>query len=131
MKLIIRISGPYIALIIYTDPPNNYRHVVDEKIGDFRGKSHADGFLNFTDDLQYTIEYSSEDGSLPYMDILIHSDKSTSVYRKPTPNNLYVHYNSCAPSSSTDSVIRSLTRRAHILCSMLPQLIWTRSTPTL
>ena len=44
-------------------------------------------------------------------------DKSTSVYRKPTHTNLYVRYNSCAPSSSKDSVIRSLTRRAHILCS--------------
>ena len=37
--------------------------------------------------------------------------------RKPTHTNLYVRYNSCAPSSSKDSVIRSLTRRAHILCS--------------
>ena len=82
---------------------------------------HADGFLSYlnslTDDLQYTIEYPSHDGYLPYMDILIHADKSTSVYRKPTHINLYVRYNSCAPSSSKDSVIRSLTRRAHILCS--------------
>ena len=51
------------------------------------------------------------------MDILIHADKSTSVYRKPTHTNLYVRYNSCAPSFSKDSVIRSFTRRAHILCS--------------
>ena len=49
------------------------------------------------DDLQYTIEYPSHDGSFPYMDILIHADKSTSVYRKPTHTNLYVRYNSCAP----------------------------------
>ena len=45
-----------------------YRHVVDDGIGDFRDKSHADGFLNYlnslTDDLQYTIEYPSHDGSL-------------------------------------------------------------------
>ena len=51
------------------------------------------------------------------MDILILADKSTSVYRKPTHTNLYVRYNSCAHSSSKDSAIRSLTRRAHILCS--------------
>ena len=48
-----------------------YRHFVDG-IGDFRDKSHADGFLNFlnslTDDLQYAIEYPSRDGSLLYMD---------------------------------------------------------------
>ena len=41
----------------------------------------------------------------------------TSVYRKPTLTDLYVCYNSCAPSSSKDSVIRLLTRRAHLLCS--------------
>ena len=109
------------ALTTYKDPPNTYRHFVDDGIGDFRDKSHADGFLNYlnslTDDLQYTIEYPLHDGSLPYMDILIHADKSTSVYRKPTHTNLCVRYNSCAPSSSNDRVIRSLTRRAHILCS--------------
>ena len=56
------------ALTTYTDPPNTYRHFVDDEIGDFRDKSHADGFLNFlkflTDDLQYTIEYPSNDGCL-------------------------------------------------------------------
>ena len=121
------------ALTTYKDPPNTYRHFFDDGIGDFRDKSHADGFLSYlnslTDDLQYTIEYPSHDGSLPYMDILIHADKSTSVYRKPTHTNLYVRYNSCAPSSSKDSVIRSLTRRAHILCS--PNTYkknWTQST---
>ena len=88
------------ALTTYKDPLNTYRHFVDDGIGDFRDKSHADGFLKYlnslTDDLQYTIEYPSHDGSLPYMDILIHADKSTSVYRKPTHTNLYVRYNSCA-----------------------------------
>ena len=79
------------ALNTYKDPPNTYRHFVVDGIGDFRDKSHADGFLNYlnslTDDLQYTIEYPSHDGSLPYMDIFIHADKSTSVYRKPTHTN--------------------------------------------
>ena len=49
------------ALTTYKDPPNTYRHFVDDGIGDFRDKSHADGFLSYlnslTDDLQYTIEY--------------------------------------------------------------------------
>ena len=93
------------ALTTYTNPPNTYRHFVDDGIGDFRDKSHADGFLNsLTDDLQYTIEYPSEHGYLPYIDILIHSDKSTSVYKRTTHTNLYVRYNSCTPSSSTDTL---------------------------
>ena len=46
------------VLTTNTDPPNNYIHFFDDRIGDFRYQSHADGFLNFlnslTDDLQYT-----------------------------------------------------------------------------
>ena len=119
------------ALTTYKDPPNTYRHFVDDGIGDFRDKSHADGFLNYlnslTDDLQYTIEYPSHDGSLPYIDILIHADKSTSVYRKPTHTNLFVHYNSCAPSSSKDSVIRSLTFYKTSSHPMLPPTLTKRT----
>ena len=105
------------ALTTYKDPPNTYRHFVDDGIGDFRDKSHADGFLNYlnslTDDLQYTIEYPSHDGSLPYMDILIHADKSTFVYRKPTHTNLYVRYNSCAPSSSHQIPYKTSSQNGH------------------
>ena len=46
----------YTALTTYKDLPNTYRHFVYDGIGDFRDKSHADGFLNYfnslTDDLQ-------------------------------------------------------------------------------
>ena len=109
------------ALKTYSDPPNTYRHFVDDGIGDFRDRAHADGFLShlnsLTEDLIYTIEHPSANGHLPFMDIYIHPDKSTSVYRKPTHTNLYVRHNSCTPSSSKDSVIRSLTRRAHNICS--------------
>ena len=35
------------ALTTYKNPPNSYRHFVDDGIGDFRDKSNADGFLNF------------------------------------------------------------------------------------
>ena len=52
------------ALTTYKDSPNTYRHFVDDVIGDFRDKPHADGFLNYlnslSDDLQYTIEYPSQ-----------------------------------------------------------------------
>ena len=34
------------ALTTHTDPPNTYRHF-DAGIGDYRDKSHADGFLKF------------------------------------------------------------------------------------
>ena len=57
------------------------------------------------------------DGSIPYLDVLIHADKTTSVYRKHTHTNLYTHYSSSTPQSSKECVISSLTRRAHTMCS--------------
>ena len=94
---------------------------VDDGIGAFKDKTHADYFLTYLNsrntDLQYTVEHPQQDGSLPFLDILIHGDRSTSVYRKPTHTNLYVKYNSTTPNSTKDSVIRSLAQRAFNLCS--------------
>jgi hypothetical protein len=102
-------------------PPGSYRHFVDDGIGSFTDRQHADTFLahinSLNPDLQYTIEHPSSSGNLPYLDILIHPDKSTSVYRKPTHTNLYVKYTSCTTNASKNSVIRSLTRRAYDICS--------------
>ena len=47
----------------------------------------------------------------------MHPDLSTSVYRKPTHTDSYTHYSTSAPQSTKDSLIRSLTRRAHDICS--------------
>ena len=80
---------------------------------------HADYFLTLSrnTDLQYTIKHPQQNGSLPFLDIQIHGDRSTSVYRKPTHTNLYVKYNCTTPNSTKDSVIRSLAQRAFNLCS--------------
>ena len=127
-------SMEHLALSSFTDPPNDYRHFVDDGIGAFRDQPHADSFHRFMNtlcpDLQYTIEHPSSDGYLPFLDILIHPDKSTSVYRKPTHTNLYARHNSCAAPSTKDSVIRSLITRAYNLCSpqhLQPELQTVRS----
>ena len=94
---------------------------MDDGFGHFIDKQHANEFLRhingLTNDLQYTIEHPTPDGSIPYLDVLIHADKTTSIYRKPTHTNLYTRYSSSTPQSSKDSVISSLTRRAHTICS--------------
>ena len=109
------------ALATSPNPPHTYKHFVDDGIGTFKDRQHADNFLAYLNslnpDLQYTIEHPSPDGTLPFLDVLIHPDKSTSIYRKPTHTNLYVKYNSCATNASKNSVIRSLTQRAYNLCS--------------
>ena len=110
-----------LALSSSPDPPSSYSHFVDDGCGAFRDKDHAETYLSFlnslTEDLNFTMEHPSPDGFLPFLDVLIHPDKSTSVYRKPTHTNLYTKYNSCTTNSSKNSVIRSLTRRAYNVCS--------------
>ena len=110
-----------LALETSSQPPKHYRHFVDDGFGHFTDKQHANEFLRhingLTNDLQYTIKHPTPDGSIPYLDVLIHADKTTSVYRKPTHTNLYTHYSSSTPQSSKDSVISSLTCRAHTICS--------------
>ena len=72
-----------LALNTSPDPPNSYRHFVDDGLGDFRDRQHAETYLLFinslSSDLQYTLEHPADDGSLPFLDVLIHPDKSTSV----------------------------------------------------
>ena len=52
-----------------------------------------------------------------HLDILLHPDLSTSVYRKPTHTDSYTHYSTSSPQSTKDSLISSLTRRAYDICS--------------
>ncbi|XP_063688177.1 uncharacterized protein LOC134821364 [Bolinopsis microptera] len=78
---------------------------------------HSLRLNSLTEDLNFTQEHPSTDGTIPFLDVLIHPDKSTSVYRKPTHTNLYTKYSSCTTNSSKNAVIRSLTRRAHNICS--------------
>ena len=65
----------------------------------------------------FRVEHPAIDGTLPFLDILLHPDLSISVYRKRTHTDSYTHYSTSAPQSTKDSLIRSLTRRAYDICS--------------
>ena len=108
------------ALKSFSDPLGSWNHFVDDAIGAARDYDHAESFFSYINslapDLKYTIEHP-KDGLLPYLDVLLHPDLSTSVYRKPTHTNLYLKYNSSTPASTRRSVIQSLTRRAYNICS--------------
>ena len=118
-----------------TDPPSHYYHFVDDGFGHFRNRQHAESFLNHLNsmapDLEYTIEHASAGGSIPFFDILIHPDLSTSIYRKPIHTNLYTHYTSSATMASKESTVHTLTRRAFALCSpchLQAELLHLKST---
>ena len=110
-----------IALNTSPQPPSLYKHFVDDGFGVFRDKTHAETYLEYVNslssDLVYTIEHPPQNGSIPFLDILIHKDLCTSVYRKSTHTDTYNHYSTAAPKTTKDSPIRSLTRRAYNICS--------------
>ena len=110
-----------VALASSADPPFLYKHFVDDGISRYRDRQHVQSFLehlnSLSDDLVYTIEHPALDGTLPFLDILLQADLSTSVYRKSTHTDSYTHYSTSSPQSTKDSLISSLTRRVYDICS--------------
>ena len=80
--------------LLKKNPTDSYYHFVNDGFGHFI--DHAEEFLehlnSMASDLEYTIEHPSPDGVIPFLDIIIHPDTSTFIYRKPTNTNLYTHY---------------------------------------
>ena len=70
---------------------------------------------------QFTTEDPKEDGSIPFLDTIImpQPDNSllTSVYRKPTHTDLYLHWNNHHHLSAKFGIINTLKHRATTVCS--------------
>ena len=88
-------------------------------------QSHKEEFLhhiNSVDNaIQFTVEEVKEDGSIPFLDTLITPEQngtfSVGVFRKPTHTDLYLPWDSNQNLSAKYSVIKTLTHRAHTICS--------------
>ena len=88
-------------------------------------KADKDAFLehiNSVDaNIHFTYEDSKEDGSIPFLDMLIIPDEegrlNTKVYRKPTHTDQYLHWDSHHSITSKYSVIETLYHRARTVCS--------------
>ena len=89
-------------------------------------KSFLDHINSVDKHIQFTIENSRPDGSMPFLDILITPSKDgslhTTVYRKPTHIDLYLQCDSHHIVSSKYSMIGTLHHRAQTVCSS-PQLL--------
>ena len=93
-------------------------------------RSHQDTFLEHINSIdhkiQFTCDDSREDVSIPFLDILIIPEEdgrlNTTVYRKPTHTDLYLHWDSHHTISSKYSVIGTLYYRAKTICSSPQQL---------
>ena len=82
--------------------------------------SHKQEFLDHINSIdqhiQFTSEESREDGPMPFLDMLIIPQEdgrfNTTIYRKPTHTDMYLH-----PISSKYSVVGTLHHRAKTVCS--------------
>ena len=69
-------------------------------------------------DIQFTKEID-ENGKLPFLDCLVRRDNNelrTTVYRKPTHTDRLLDESSYNPTSHKATTIKTLTRRAQLVC---------------
>ena len=94
-------------------------------------KQDKDSFLEHLNNIHPNIKFTSEetrpDGAIPFLDILItpkdDGSLQTSVYRKPTHNDLYLQWDSHHTIPSKYSVVGTLYLRAKTICSNQEMLL--------
>ena len=90
----------------------------------FVKKNHIDevvAALNaFHPNIKFTHE-TEESKKIPFLDVLItrreDGNLDTSVYRKPTNNNVYIHWMSYGPKQWKTGTLSGIIRRAYYICS--------------
>ena len=98
----------YLLPILYFYTVNSFHHHLNE--------------LNT--DIQFTSEVK-ENGKLPFLDCLVSCDNNslqTTVYRKLTHTNRLLDKSSYDPISHKATTIRTLTRRAQLVCNTTDSL---------
>ena len=73
---------------------------------------------SFHKNIQFTYEDESNN-MLPFLDVLVickNNNIETTVYRKPTNNNIYLNWNSFSPKSWKKSTLTTAIKRAYIIC---------------
>ena len=112
------------ALSTAPTPPTLWKRYVDDTFIIIK-KSSKESFLehlnSVDDNIHFTCEEPNEDGSIAFLDMLITPDHTgrlnTSVYRKVTHTDQYLHWDSHHAISSKYSVIGTLFHRARTVCS--------------
>ena len=112
------------ALSTAPTPPTLWKRFVDDTFIIIK-KSSKESFLqhlnSVDENIHFTCEEPNEDGSIAFLDMLITPDHNgrlnTSVYRKVTHTDQYLHWDSHHAISSKYSVIGTLFHRARTVCS--------------
>ena len=75
---------------------------------------------SFHPNIRFTFE-KEKDNCIAFLDVCIERQADnhihTSVYRKTTNTNIYMHWNAYAPKAWKIGTLRSLIQRAHLVCS--------------
>ena len=109
---------------INTSPPSLWRRFVDDTFVIIK-KTQKESFINhinsIDEKIQFTMEDSREDGSMPFLDTLVtpcpDGSLSTRVYRKPTHTDLYLQWDNHHTIAAKYSVVSTLHHRAKAVCS--------------
>ena len=117
------------AISTSTTPPILWKRFVDDTFT-FIKKNSKDSFLEHLNSInpkiQFTCEKTREDGSMPFLDILVTPEDDgslkTSVFRKTTHTDLYLQWDSHHTIPSKYSVACTLFHRASTVCSTPQQL---------
>ena len=112
------------ALTTSQHPPLLWKRYVDDTLTIIK-KDHKDAFLDHINSIDPNIRFTSEDpkddGCISFLDILIIPEEdgklNTTVYRKPTHTDLYLHWDSHHTIPSKYSVVGTLYHRANTICS--------------
>ena len=112
------------AIRTSTTPPKIWTRIVDDTFTIIK-KENRNSFLqhlNFIHpNIKFTCEEVREDGSMPFLDILVipaeDGSLKTSVFRKPTHTDLYLQWDIHHNIPSKYSVAGTLYHRATTICS--------------
>ena len=117
------------AIKTSSTPPALWKRYVDDTVTIIK-KEDRNSFLQHLNsihpNIKFTCEEVRDDGSMPFLDILITPEEdgslSTSVFRKPTHTDLYLQWDSHHTISSKYSVAGTLYLRDKTVCSNLQLL---------
>ena len=119
--LIFQLYFPYLACISF------WRRYVDDTISFVKLGSieYIVAKLNgFHKNIQFTYEVGNN-GKLPFFDVLLcksNNNLTTTVYRKETHSNIYLHWDSFTPIAWKRGTLKTLVERAYLICST-PKLL--------
>ena len=74
---------------------------------------------SFHEQIQFTYEVE-HNNKLTFLDILLIKNANkidTTVYRKPTNNDVYLNWNTHAPTTWRKGILRTILSRAYTICS--------------